>query len=182
RQPGVLSVAITPRAVRMSIRKKLLALVAGVALLVGAFSALYSSLSNRQVLRDQMVKRGRYIAANLAYNSKYGLLTEDKQLLNQLLEGAMAAGGGQSSDVVGAMIRDARGLVLAQRGAGIKDLPLRAAAQLEEKDAVTEAGDEVILFRAPVTTRASGPSSDVAAELGLAATAGRVVEDQKGGV
>jgi len=176
--------AITPRAVRMSIRKKLLALVAGVALLVGAFSALYSSLSNRQVLRDQMVKRGRYIAANLAYNSKYGVLTEDKQLLNQLLEGAMTAGGGQSSDVVGAMIRDARGLVLAQRGAGIKDLPARAAAQLEEKDAATEAGDEVILFRAPVTTRASGPASDVAAELGLAAPAGagRVVEDQKGGV
>jgi hypothetical protein len=37
------------------------------------------------------------------------------------------------------MIRDAQGLVLAQRGAGIKDLPRRAAAQLEEKDAVTEA-------------------------------------------
>src|SRR6185503_16770627 len=107
-----------------------------------------------------------------------------KQLLNQLLEGAMAAGGGQSSDVVGAMIRDARGLVLAHRGAGIKDLPLRAAAQLEEKDAVTDAGDEVILFRAPVTTRAAGPGGDVAAELGLAAPAGaaRVVEDQKGGV
>ncbi len=176
--------AITPRAVRMSIRKKLLALVAGVALMVGAFSALYSSLSNSHVLRDQMVKRGQYIAANLAYNSKYGVLTEDKQLLNQLLEGAMTAGGGQSSDVVGAMIRDARGLVLAQRGAGIKDLPNRAAAQLEEKDAVTEAGDAVILFRAPVTTRAAGPASDVAAELGLAApaAAGRVVEDQKGGV
>ena len=108
--------AITPRAVRMSIRKKLLFLVSFVALAVGAGSAVWSSASSGHLLREQMVKRGRYIAANLAYNSKYGVLTEDKQLLNQLLEGAMAAGGAQSSDVVGAMIRDARGAVLAHRG------------------------------------------------------------------
>ena len=47
------------------------------------------------MLRDQLVKRGRYIAANLAYNSKYGVLTEDKPLLTQLLEGALSSGGGQ---------------------------------------------------------------------------------------
>ena len=168
----------------MSIRKKLLALVSFVALAVGGVSAVWSSVSSGHLLREQMVKRGRYIAANLAYNSKYGVLTEDKQLLNQLLEGAMAAGGGPS-DVVGAMIRDAKGAVLAQRGAPIKDLPSGAAARFDEKDAETETGDDVILFRAPVTlaTRAAG-GGDVAAELGVAAPTGaaRAVEEQKGGV
>ena len=59
---------------------------------------------SRQLLREQMVKRGRYIAQNLAYNAEYGVLTEDKTLLNQLLEGALSAGtgGGRSRDVVGA--------------------------------------------------------------------------------
>ena len=107
----------------LSIRTKLLLLVAGVAFLVGTVSALYSSVSGGQVLREQMVKRGTYIAGNLAYNSKYGVLTEDRPLLTQLLEGAIAAQSGQGSDVVGAMIRDAKGQILAQKGETVKNLP-----------------------------------------------------------
>ena len=61
-----------------SVRVKLLLLVAGVALLVGLISAGFQLIMNRQLLREQMVKRGRYIAQNLAYNAKYGVLTEDK--------------------------------------------------------------------------------------------------------
>ena len=76
-----------------SIRTKLLLLVAGVALVVGGVSAVYDLVASEGLLREQMVKRGRYIAANLAYNSKYGVLTEDKPLLTQFLEGAVAAAG-----------------------------------------------------------------------------------------
>jgi methyl-accepting chemotaxis protein len=137
---------------RLSIRKKLLLLVAVVAFFVGAGSALYSSVSSGYVLREQMVKRGHYMVGNLAYNSKYGVLTEDRPLLAQLLEGAISAGTGQGSDVAGAMIRDAKGAVLAQKGVSIRDLPQAPAATIEERDAVAENGDEVILFRAPVTT------------------------------
>src|SRR5262245_5865180 len=93
-----------------SIRKKFLLLVS----LVGAGSAAYDWINSDTLLRDQLNKRGRYIAGNLAYNSKYGVLTEDKPLLTQLLEGAISAGG--ASDVAGAMIRDSKGQVLAQKG------------------------------------------------------------------
>src|SRR5438093_7480576 len=124
----------------LSIRTKLLLLVAGVALLVGGVSAIYSSVSSGQVLREQMVKRGEYIAGNLAYNSKYGVLTEDRPLLTQLLEGAIASGTGRGSDVVGAMIRDAKGTILAQKGLPIRDLPLAPATVLEDRDAVAEDG------------------------------------------
>ncbi len=161
----------------LSIRTKLLLLVAGVALLVGAVSAVYSSVSSGSVLREQMVKRGTYIAGNLAYNSKYGVLTEDRPLLTQLLDGAIAAdSSGQGSDVVGAMIRDARGAILAQKGVSIRELPFAPASTVEDRDVVTNNGEDVILFRAPVTTAAAGEAG-----AGLSNTTRRP-EELKGGV
>jgi hypothetical protein len=167
-----------------SIRTKFLLLVAGVALLVGAVSAGFELLMSRALLREQMVKRGRYIAQNLAYNSKYGVLTEDKPLLTQLLEGALSAGTDRarsgSTDVVGAMIRDAKGTALGQRGAVIRELPSTPASSIQERDTVTEQGEPVILFRAPVT---SDSGAGMATELGLAAEGGaRPAEELKGGV
>lgn len=170
-------------AVGRSVRVKLLLLVAGVALLVGLISAAFQLLMNRQLLREQMVKRGRYIAQNLAYNAKYGVLTEDKTLLNQLLASALSAGtvgASQTADVVGAMIRDAKGATLAHRGIAVRDLPPTPAATLTEVDAFSDGGDPIILFRAPVTT-AGG--DDMAAELGLSTTGrARAADEQKGGV
>ena len=159
----------------LSIRTKLLLLVAGVAFLVGTVSAVYSSVSGGRVLREQMVKRGMYIASNLAYNSKYGVLTEDRPLLTQLLEGAIAAQAGQGSDVKGAMIRDAKGVILAQKGLSIRDLPLAPATTMEDRDVVADNGEDVILFRAPVTTAAAG-------EFGAEAAGTKAPEELKGGV
>jgi methyl-accepting chemotaxis protein len=167
-----------------SIRTKLLLLVAAVALIVGAMSGIDAYVNAGRLLREQMVLRGNYIASNLSYNSKYGVLTEDKPLLTQLLEGAMTASGAGSSDVVAALIRDARGTVLAQRGEAIRELPPAPAAAVEERDAYTAGGEAVILFRAPVTTASSG--GDMSAEFGLAGDAGGAarpaLEEQKGGV
>src|SRR5262245_56211264 len=60
-----------------SIRTKLLLLVAGVALFMGMVSAFFFSLKTNRLLNDQVNKQGAYIAANLANNSEYGVLTED---------------------------------------------------------------------------------------------------------
>src|SRR5512143_673045 len=95
---------------RGSIRTKFMGLVAGVAFIVTAASTFYAYWNTGQLLREQVLRRGHYIAENLAYNAKYGVLTEDKPLLTQLLDGALSAGtekgqAGESSDVVGAMIR-----------------------------------------------------------------------------
>jgi methyl-accepting chemotaxis protein len=167
---------------QLSLRAKLMLLVVGVALLVNVFSAGYSYKSTSTLLRAQMVKRGHYIADNLAYNSKYGVLTEDKPLLTQLLEGALAAGSGnQQSDVVGAMIRDANGAILAQKGDSIRDLPKAPAAKSEELDAITEQGEPVILFREPVVT--SSAAGGGVADLGIASgSTSAPSTEQKGGV
>jgi len=155
-----------------SIRTKLLLLVVLVALAVNAVSAVYSYISTSRLLRDEMVKRGHYIAANLAYNSKYGVLTEDKPLLTQLLDGAL---GG---DVVGAMIRDAKGQSLARKGENVRaqDLPATPAEAPEARDALTERGDAILLFRAPVLTNSG---SGMSAEL---QSGGAQKDERKGGV
>jgi methyl-accepting chemotaxis protein len=163
-----------------SVRTKFILLVGLVALVVAGISVLYDFWASQAVVREQVSLRGRYIASNLAFNSKYGVLTEDKPLLTQFLEGAVAAGGGVAkSDVVGAMVRDAKGVILAQTGKAMHDLPDGPAASLQEKDATTAEGEPVILFRAPVTSGSS--SSDLGAEAGLA-TGEKKAEAQKGGV
>src|SRR5881396_690936 len=165
-----------------SVRTKFILLVAGVALVVAGVSVIYDLRASQGQLREQVVLRGLYIASNLAFNSKYGVLTEDKPLLTQFLEGAVSAGAsGAKSDVVGAMIRDTRGALLAQIGKAIKDLPAAPASVLEERDAVTADGESVILFRAAVTT-ATSSSTDMAPELGLAGAGEKRAEAQKGGV
>jgi len=162
-----------------SIRTKLLGLIALIALAVGGVAVAYDLVTGEAAIRDQIVKRGRYIASNLAFNAKYGVLTEDRPLLTQFLEGAAAAGSdGEHSDVVGALIRDAKGAVLAQTGKALRDLPGALPAALEEREGFTTDGEPVILFRAPVTSTSGG--SAMGEELG-GAPADRT-EAVKGGI
>jgi hypothetical protein len=114
---------------RLSIRTKLGLLITGVALLVGGISAIYSSVQSGRLLRDQIVRRGRFIADHLAKRGLYPVMTEDKQELTSLATSAMEAGvvhGEEAeagrredarSDVIGVIIRDAKGNVLVQRWA-----------------------------------------------------------------
>ena len=154
-----------------SIRTKMLGLLAGIALVVGGVSVVYDLVAGEAVIRDQIVKRGRYVASNLAFNAKYGVLTEDKPLLTQFLEGAVAAGGeGEASDVVGAMIRDAKGEILSQTGKAIRDLPGDAGGRRSRSATPsTIDGEPVLLFRAPVTTSSGGTA--LGEELGAAPAA-----------
>jgi methyl-accepting chemotaxis protein len=182
---------------QLSVRTKLLGLVAGVAMLVGAVSAVFSSLSSERLLRSELIKRGRFITDNLAKNGVYVITTEDKESLNRLAEAAMTAGleSGEAdlkkgkamtrSDVVAVIIRDAKGAILAQKwdpeaGSAIVGQTNTLAAALEvHEDAVTDKGEEVIFFRAPVTM---GGASDLAAELGLGTSAAaKPREEQKSG-
>ncbi len=151
----------------MSIRSRLMLLAGGIALLVGGVSAIWNVRASQSVLRDELRKRGAFIAGNLAYNVQYGVLTEDKPLLKQFLEGAMTASSADAeaaSDVVGGVIRSTNGEILVQAGHAIKDLPKELPKSQDALDAVMEDGEKVILFRAPVTS-SSGSGSGMAGEL-----------------
>jgi methyl-accepting chemotaxis protein len=155
-----------------SIRTKLLLLVAAIALGVTVAAVIYDLVTGERLLKDQIAKRGRYISSNLAFNAKYGVLTEDKPLLVQFLEGAVSAGGTQAeSDVVGGLIRDAKGQTLAQTGRALRDLPREPPAAPEERNAFTADGESVLLYRAPVTNAAGGVGDEGGAAAGARAEA-----------
>src|SRR5260221_11253965 len=105
REPQVLPPAAQgPRRFRTlqfrSIRTKLLLLVAGVALFMGATSTWYFTTKTTDLLTEQVVKRGTYIATNLAYNSEYGVLTGDPTCLGQLVEYATSANPDAAAAVI----------------------------------------------------------------------------------
>ena len=105
-----------------SVRTRLVLLVAVVAFLVGAGSGIFQLYSGgqAQTLNTALPYQVLFRDLPSPYNSKYGVLTEDKPLLNQTLEGAVSD---KYTDVIGAVVRDVGGTVLAQRGAVIRDRP-----------------------------------------------------------
>jgi methyl-accepting chemotaxis protein len=153
-----------------SIRAKLLMLVVGVAFAVGTVSAVYSYWSTGKLLQAQVEKRGRYIAENLGANTHFAVLTEDKVSLMSFIDSAMLAGHESGttdrSDVVGILIRDAKGTVLAQKGDAPRELPTNPASVVEHRETASEKGEPVILFRSPVTSRSAGGEAQVTAEQG----------------
>jgi hypothetical protein len=161
----------------LSVRTKLLGLVASVALAVGLLSGLYSFFSSKRLLEEQVRHRGTYAAANLAENSRFGILTEDRTFLTHLLEGVVAAAGGKGSDVIGAVIRDAKGNQLAQYGVGPRQIP-PISSESGNQDAVTADGENILLFHAPVMAESGG--ADAAAD--PAAAGGAAKMEQKGEV
>jgi methyl-accepting chemotaxis protein len=154
---------------------------------MGLGSAVYSFFSTDALLARERERRGRYIAHNLALNSAYGVLTEDKTLLRSQIDNALSASAVEDRergvDVVGAMVRNARGVVLVEVGRRLRpsDLPAEPAADVEHREAVTTEGEAVELFRAPVTSVSSGRGS-VASELGLAGAGGASAPELRGGV
>ena len=113
------------------------------------------------LLREQMVKRGRYIAAEPRLQQQVrrahrGQAAAHPAPRGRALRGHRPRASG-TSDVVGAMIRDAKGAMLAQRGArhprpalAPRPRPSRSATPSPSR------ASPVILFRAPGDQRFRG--------------------------
>lgn len=63
------------------------------------------------LIQRELVKRGEYMARNLAHNSEYGVLVESQQLLSNLMEGLFL-----EEEVVQVAIRNRKGALLADWG------------------------------------------------------------------
>ena len=150
----------------LSIRTKLLGLVAGVALARGLRSSgLYSYWSSKRLLETRSSSAAATSRPTWPTTASYGVLTEDKHASSPSSWRACPGGGGaaRSRDVVGALIRDAKGAVLAQVGVGSARAAARAPQSVAQRARrVTDRGEQIYLFRAPVTTAAG---SGMAAEL-----------------
>src|SRR5262249_44656465 len=148
--------------------------IAGAALLAGAAFAGYASYRIESVVREQLVRRGQYIARSLAGDSIYGVMTTDQPLLAQLVEIAMVAGGDASGGLSGVVIRGASGRVLAERGDSPAGLPPEHEGESTQFDTRSARGEPVLLFRAPVTAVGSDGSTGAPAGPSTARSIGRV--------
>ena len=79
-------------------------------LVIGAVLSWYFLSQSREVLMEELQKRARSLTKNLAHNSKYGILTEDDVILQELIEGIL-----QEDSVLFVLVADAQGKVLAQQ-------------------------------------------------------------------
>ncbi|HLB02148.1 MAG TPA: response regulator [Nitrospiria bacterium] len=77
--------------------------------IVGLSLAGYSHQTSGDVLRNELQARGRSLAVNLAFNSKFGVLSEDAVTLGNLLEGVIA-----EESVVYGRVYEAKGRLLAE--------------------------------------------------------------------
>ena len=74
---------------RTSLKVKALAFISLMVLAVGASLSWYLLRQTREVLTEELQKRGLSLAQNLAHTSKYGVLTEDEIILRELIEGTL---------------------------------------------------------------------------------------------
>ena len=77
------------------------------------------------LIKDGLVDRGRSLARNLAYNSEYGVLIANKDLLRQLVEGVI-----RQEDVLYAVVQNEAGQPLAwAQSEQLEEIPPRTAAR-----------------------------------------------------
>jgi PAS domain S-box-containing protein len=94
--------------VRFSLKLKLILYMS---LMIVAISGVFTWFflnQMKQELKEELEKRGLSEAINLGFDSKYGVLTEDSEILNQLIEGRI-----NKPDIIYVIILDNDGKVLA---------------------------------------------------------------------
>ena len=96
--------------VRASLRIKAITYISLLILIVGAVLSWYFLRQTQGVLTAELQKKAVSLTTNLAHNSRYGVLTEDAVILQELIAGLL-----QEEDVLFVSIADAQGKVLAQQ-------------------------------------------------------------------
>lgn len=78
-----------PRNTKFSLKMKFTLMISLMISLIGLSLSWYSNKTSREVLKEELLARGRSLAVNLAFNSKFGVLSEDIVTLRNLLEGVI---------------------------------------------------------------------------------------------
>ncbi len=94
--------------VAVSLKVKAMTFISLLILAVGASLSWYFLHQAEGVFTDELQKRALSLAKNLAHNSKYAILTEDEEILSELIQGIL-----QEDSVLFVLIADAQDEVLA---------------------------------------------------------------------
>lgn len=96
--------------IRHSLRLKfIIYIILGIVILSMIYS-IYYLLLTRSIFTDELQKRGNVIAEDFAYNIRFGVIAEDKVLLNELLDNVF-----KDKDIEYAVVTDTKDNVLVSR-------------------------------------------------------------------
>jgi signal transduction histidine kinase/ActR/RegA family two-component response regulator len=98
-----------------SLKVKVMTFMSLMLLIVGASLSWYFLNQTRAIIAEELEKRALSLTVSLANNSRYGVLTEDTIILQELVEGML-----QEEGVLFVVIADRQGKVLAQ-GSRMRD-------------------------------------------------------------
>ena len=103
-----MSPSVAPN-VRISLKLKAMVFISLMILAVGAVLGWYFLSQSKEVVKEELRKRALALTKNLAYNSRYGLLTEDSVILQQLMDAIL-----REDNVIYVVIADQDGEILAE--------------------------------------------------------------------
>lgn len=95
---------------RLSLKVKAISFIALIILAVGSFLGWRFLSQSEEILTSELQGRALAFSNNLARSSKYGILTEDPEILREVAEGAL-----QEESVIYVRISNAQGKVLAEQ-------------------------------------------------------------------
>ncbi|SYZ72475.1 putative signal transduction histidine kinase [Candidatus Zixiibacteriota bacterium] len=165
----------------LALREKFVAVVSLVIVVSMLIISGYLIKRQNEIYHQELEKRGRALAANLAYNAEYGVILESKEELENLIKGVAL-----SDDIVYVKIVASDGRVLAEIG---RNLTEKAALVPNQSDAEqsdsalfshylyrSEAGDDFIELRHQVRTMRKEISKENLGAVAVNHTSGSVYE------
>jgi len=123
-----------------------------------AFQGWMNVREHRQLVTEEFEKRGRALASNLGFASELGALSEDKQLLDTTMRGAL-----RNPDVAYVVIHGGDGRILANSGRAVSVEPQleTIASDRPLSRNVERAGERFIEFVAPIVTEQAQMAEEV---------------------
>ncbi|MFH1776301.1 MAG: HAMP domain-containing methyl-accepting chemotaxis protein [Candidatus Omnitrophota bacterium] len=110
---------ISHKTFRIGLQLKAVISIALLIIIVASSLSFYFIRYVNQQAYEDLRKRGLSLAKNLAYNSEYGVLIANREMLSKLIDGVM-----KEDDVVYAITQDLEGNVLASSESGMEELGL----------------------------------------------------------
>jgi hypothetical protein len=118
----------------------------------GGILALYAAAMAKTLSVEEVSRCGRFAAMELAMNARYAVAGADSALANQLVEATLY---GSEADVVGVVIRDLKGRVLAQvgrKGKPFLSCPAQASMRDRRRTLLRQGARISSFFRRPCRT------------------------------
>ena len=157
--------------VRFSIKLKFLIGIISTILFVSTAIIFFSMLLTKKELLTELEERGIETVKHLAYDSRYGVYTEDKPVLDHIIAGRLE----KTNTVYVRIIGESGNVLTEEKGDGYNDSSVGIATRTElgngiyRLEFVTDGGEKIYEFNAPIimTEEPDKPDEDILEEMFL---------------